>query len=725
MRREFFQQTITTQTNRRQFLKLMGGAGAGLTLALHMPSVAMPNNDTAVTGEQTFAPNAFVRIAPDNTVTVIVKHVEMGQGTYTGLLTLVADELDADWQQVVPEGAPADASRYNNLNFGPMQGTGGSSAIPNSFMQLRTAGATAKAMLVAAAAKKWGVSSSEIKVSKGVLTQGANKATFGELAEAAAKLPVPAESSITLKTPEQFVFIGKQVSRKDIGKNNGTAIFTQDIKLAEMLTALVLHPPKFGATLISVNATQAKASPGVVDVVTIPTGVAVLAKDYWSAKKARDLLQAQWDESKAYTGSSEQMMADYREQAMKTGLTARQNGDASVALNQAATVLEATYEFPYLAHAAMEPMNCVAKVTKEGCEVWNGEQFQTVDQMNIAATLGIKPEQVKIHMLLAGGSFGRRANPFSDYLLETVNIAKAKPGIPVKLVWSREDDMQAGYYRPAYVHHLRAGLDKEGNITAWQQHIVGQSITSGTAFGGMIKNGIDGTSVEGASNLPYSIPNLTVQLTSPSLGAPVLWWRSVGSTHTAFAVETMLDELAVKAGQDPVALRMKLLAKHPRWQGVLKLAAEKAGWGKTLPVGEGMGVAVHESFNTFVAQVAHVTINNGQYQVKKVVCAVDCGLPINPDVIKAQMEGGIGFGLSAVMLSAITLKEGKVEQSNFHDFQVLRINQMPDIDVHIVPSNESPTGVGEPGVPPIAPAVANALAAASGKRYYSLPIKQA
>lgn len=714
--------------SRRKFLKLMGGVGAGLTLGFSLPVSNQAQAADMTSSAAPFEPNAFVRIGTDNKVTVMIKHIEMGQGTYTGLTTLVAEELDADWAQMVAEGAPADASRYNNTFWGPMQGTGGSTAIANSYIQMRTAGAAAKGMLVAAAAQRWNVDANQIQVRAGIVSHGNKKATFGELALDAAKQPVPDEASVKLKTPEQFVFIGKQkVSRKDTGKNNGTAIFTQDIKLPGMLTAMVLHAPKFGAKVKTVDATQAKASPGVVDVVTIPTGVAVLARDYWSAKKGRDLLSVTWDESQAFTKSSAQIMTEYKTLSQKEGLSARNEGDAVSALKQADSVIDNTYEFPFLSHSPMEPMNCVAQVSDQGCEIWNGEQFQTVDQMNIAQLLGLKPEQVTLHMLLAGGSFGRRANPHSDYLIETVEIARQKKGTPIKMVWSREDDTQVGYYRPAYVHRIQAGLDANGNISSWKQHIVGQSILTGTAFEAFaVKEGIDGTSVEGASNIPYAIPNLSIQLTTVKDGPTVQWWRSVGSTHTAFAVETMIDELAANAGKDPVEMRMQLLAKHPRWQGVLKLAAEKARWGKTLPAGSGMGVAVHESFNTFVAQVAQVSVKNGQISVDKVVCAVDCGVAVNPDVIAAQMEGGIGFGLSPTLMSAITLGEGgMVEQSNFHNYQVLRMNQMPDVEVHIVPSAEAPSGVGEPGVPPIAPAVANAVAAATGQRLHTLPLKLA
>ncbi|WP_250462180.1 xanthine dehydrogenase family protein molybdopterin-binding subunit [Microbulbifer litoralis] len=719
---------VNAQESRRNFLKVIGGAGAGLTLAINSPAVWSVSGSVSKSPgpDSGFAPNAFVRIGPDNRVSVVIKHVEMGQGTYTGLATLVAEELDADWEQIDSVGAPADAKRYNNLNWGPMQGTGGSSAIANSYQQMRFAGATARAMLVAAAVQRWEVPAGEIAVKQGIVSHpGSNRrASFGELAELAASLPVPDKKSVRLKEPAEFSCIGRSLPRKDVGKTDGTAVFTQDIQLPGMLTAVVAHPPRFGARVKRFDAKQALASNGVVDVIQVPSGIAVLAKDFWSARVARDKLEIEWDESRAMSKSSAQMMAEYRELAGKEGSVARDDGDARGVLANAESVIEATYEFPYLAHASMEPMNCVALVEKDSCEIWNGEQFQSVDQMNIGKLLGLPADRVKLNMLYAGGSFGRRANPVSDYLVEAVEIARAKTGTPVKLVWSREDDMQAGYFRPAYVHRVRGGVDAEGNIVGWEQHIVGQSILSGTVFGQSIENGIDHSSVEGASTLPYAIPNVRVELTSTEEQVPVLWWRSVGHTHTAYSTETFLDELAARAGRDPVALRMKLLADHPRWQGVLKLAADKAGWGEALPKGRGRGVAVHESFNSYVAQVAEVSVaDDGSFKVERVVCAVDCGVPINPDVIRAQMEGGIGFGLAPALVSAVTLRNGQVVESNFHNYQVLRINQMPEVEVHIVPSTAPPTGVGEPGVPPIAPAVANALAAVTGKRYHTLPIE--
>ena len=733
--RMFTPQPAADGASRRVFLKVTAAAAGGLTLGIFSVDAAQAATAKAAkagaAGPQ-FAPNAFLRIAPDSSVTVIVKHLEMGQGTYTGLPTLVAEELDAAWSQVKVEGAPADAKLYNNLQWGPMQGTGGSSSMANSFEQYRQAGAAARAMLVAAAAARWKVPAEAIAVKNGVVSHGGRKAGFGELAAAAAKQPVPA--SPRLKDPKDFVYIGKHVPRSDArAKSTGTAIYTQDVKLPGMLTAVVAHPPRFGAKVKNIGADGLKRLPGIRFVVEVPNGVAVVANGFWDAKRGRDALKIEWDEATGFKYSSSDILAEFKRLAGTPGAIARNDGDAAGALAKAAHRLDAAYEFPYLAHAAMEPMNCVIRLDADRAEVWNGEQFQTVDQGAIAKALGLEPAQVTIHQLYAGGSFGRRANPNSDYVLEAAAIVKGlaaqgRRGIPVKLVWTREDDMQAGYFRPAYYHALQAGLDADGNVVAWQQRIVGQSILDGTPMAGMIKNGIDPTSVEGAANLPYAIANLHVDLHSPQIGVPVQWWRSVGSTHTAFSTETFVDELAATAGKDPVAFRRTLLAKQPRHLSVLDLAAQKAGWGQPLAPGQGgakraRGIAVHESFGTAVAQVVEVTVNADKtFTVDRVVCAVNCGLAVNPDVVRAQMEGGIGYGLSAALFGEITIKNGSVEQSNFHDYRVLRINEMPVVEVHIVPSAEAPTGVGEPGVPPIAPAIANALAAVTGKRLRKLPL---
>ncbi|WP_227814496.1 xanthine dehydrogenase family protein molybdopterin-binding subunit [Nitrogeniibacter aestuarii] len=723
--------------SRRDFLK----QGAGLTVGVMLPGAMNKALAAAMSGpgkagdgvpvEGLFSPNAFVRIGTDNTITVISKHLEMGQGAYTGIATLVAEELDADWSTVVVEGAPADAKRYANTLWGPNQGTGGSTAIANSFMQMRQAGATARGMLVAAAAEQWKVPAGEITVSKGVVSHGSGKsATFGELADAAASQPVPENPK--LKDPKDFTLIGKSAPRKDShAKSTGQAKFTQDVQLPGMLVAVVAHPPRVGAKVKSFDATEAKKISGVDDVVEIPTGVAVLAKDTWTAKRGRDALKVEWDETGAWRGSSEQLIADYTKQLDTAGAVARNDGDALGALGKADNVIEADFVFPYLAHAAMEPLNCVVQLRDGECEVWNGEQLHTGDQAALGKLLGIDPSRVKLNMLFAGGSFGRRASPTSDYLLEAASIAQAIGGrAPVKMVWLREDDMQGGYYRPLYVHRLRATLGDDGMPAAWMQRIVGQSIVVGSPFEPMLlKDGVDVTSVEGAATLPYAIPDLYVDLitTNDSVPLPVQWWRSVGSTHTAYSTEVFIDMLARAAKQDPVAYRMAMLKKHPRHAGVLKLATENAGWdaplSKTEGVKRGRGVAVHESFNTYVGQVAEVSIkDDGTLTVDRVVVAVDCGIAVNPDVIKAQMEGSVGFALAAALSGEITIDDGLIQQSNFHNYTVLRIDQMPKIEVHIVPSAEKPTGVGEPGVPPLAPAVANAIVDAMGKTITRLPI---
>jgi isoquinoline 1-oxidoreductase beta subunit len=710
---------LQISATRRDVLK----AGGALTIALWLPGGAARAGDTPAAAG--FAPNAFVSIGTDGTVTVLAKHLEMGQGAYTGLATIVAEELDADWAKVRVDGAPANAKLYNNTLWGPFQGTGGSTAIANSWDQLRAAGATARALLVGAAAQRWSVPASEITIESGVVRHASGKsAGFGELVSDAARLPVPTDAKP--KDPATYRLIGKNAARVDArAKSNGTATFTQDVKLADMLTAVAAHPPLFGAKMKSFDAAKAKAIKGVKAVVAFETparsGVAVLASDFWAAKKGRDALQIEWDDSAALKRSSDDLFAEYRALAQKPGDSAKREGDVDQAFAAAARTLEATYEFPYLAHATMEPMNCVVRLGPQSCEVWNGEQFQTGDQMAIAQLLGLQPSNVTLHQLYAGGSFGRRANPLSDYLLEAVAIAKAAGGkAPVKLVWTREDDMHAGFYRPMYVHTLKAGLDAENRIIAWQHRIVGQSIVAGTAFAP--KGPIDPTSVEGAANLPYHIPNLAVDLHTTRLQVPVQWWRSVGSTHTAFATECFLDDIARETRQDPYELRRSMLEKHPRHLAVLDLVVEKSGWKEPRPDGEVWGLALHESFNTVVGQVAKLRRTANGPKLERVVCAVDCGIAVNPNIVAMQMESGIGYGLSAALSGAITLKDGRVEQSNFDDYTVLRINQMPAIEVHILPSTNKPTGVGEPGTPVIAPALANALAVLDGKPIRSLPL---
>ncbi len=643
------------QASRRDVLK----AGGALTVAMWLPHIARANDGQA----GAWAPNAFVRIDEQGTVTVLAKHLEMGQGVYTGLATIIAEELDADWEQIRVEGAPANAKLYNNLMWGPFQGTGGSTSIANSYDQLRSAGATARALLVAAAAKRWSVPASEVTISAGVVQHKSGKsAGFGELVADASKLPAPTDAKP--KDPSTYTRIGKNAPRVDSrAKSTGAARFTQDVQLPGMLTAVVAHGPRYGAKVKSFDASKARAIKGVKSVVAFETpvrsGVAVLATDFWSAKKGRDALTIEWDESNAFKRSSDELFAEFRALAQKPGASAKKEGDVDQALAEAAQTLEATYEFPYLAHATMEPMNCVVRIGARECEIWNGEQFQSGDQLAVAKFLGRPPASVTIHQLFAGGSFGRRANPQSDYVLETAAIAKAA-GVsdPVKLVWTREEDTRAGYYRPMYVHTLSAGLDPQGKIVAWRHRIVGQSILTGTAFGGA--GPIDQTSVEGASNLPYHIPNLSVELHTTKLPVPVQWWRSVGSTHTAFSTECFLDEIARATKQDPYTLRRSLLEKHPRHLAVLDLLAEKSGWKNARGEDEVYGLALHESFGSVVGEVAKLRRTANGPKLEQVVCVVDCGRAVNPNIVAMQMESGIGYGLSAAINGAVTLKDGKV-----------------------------------------------------------------
>jgi len=714
-----------TNLTRREFLKVSAAVGGGLIIGFYLPGRSKAG--MAQAADQEFAPNAFLRIAPDNTVTVIVKHLEMGQGVYTGLPTIVADELDADWKLVRVESAPADVKLYANLAWGgTAQGTGGSTSLTNSWEQLRQAGAMGRALLIAAAAKMWKTDARRLRTENSFVIDSKSKrrASYGHLATLAATLTPP--KKVPLKSPKQWKLIGKHVQRTDgAEKSTGKAIYASDIRLPGMLTALVARPPLFGAKLKSFDAAPVKAMPGVKAVVAIPRGVAVVATDFWSAKQARDKLNIEWDETGAEKRSSDELFREYHELAKTPGMVARHDGDVAKGFAGAKSEIDATFEFPYLAHAPMEPLSCVVRLTDDACEIWAGSQAQTLDQANAANAAGLKPEQVTIHTLLAGGSFGRHANATSDYISEGVAVAAATRELnaPIRLLWTREDDIRGGYYRPMYVHTIRAGLDKRRRALAWQHRVVGQSITAGTPFAGMIKNGIDATSVEGAANLPYSIPNLQVELHTTQVGVPVLWWRSVGSTHNAFATEVMINELAIAAGDDPVKFRLKLLKNHPRHRGVLELAARKAGWGKKLAPDRYRGVAVHESFNSYVAEVVEISITDGKLKVDRVVCAVDCGVAVNPDMVRAQMESGILFALSAALYGDITLKDGHVEQSNFHDYQAVRIPETPKIEVHIVPSRAKPTGVGEPGVPPLAPAVANAIYAATDQPVRRLPIK--
>jgi isoquinoline 1-oxidoreductase subunit beta len=711
-------------SSRRDFLKTSALAGGGLVIAFVVPSAnRFAFAQTAETPAAAFAPNAFLRIAADDSVTVLMAHAEMGQGIWTALPMLIAEELDADWSKVGVEHAPA-APAYAHTAFG-MQMTGGSSSTTSEFDRYRQAGAMARALLVQAAATRLGVAATDCRTENGKVIAGEKSLRYGELVDDAAKLKAPA--NVALKDPKDWKLIGKGSKRLDSPeKITGRAEFGMDVRFDGLLTAVVLRAPVFGGSVKSVNDTAAKAITGVRQVLQVPSGVAVVADHYWAAKLGRDALVVEWDLGPNTALDTDTLRSEFRALAQTDGAKAAAAGDTAKALTEAGKVIEAEYIVPYLAHAPMEPLNCTVKIGADSCEIWTGTQFQTIDQMAAAQITGLKPEQVTIHTTFLGGAFGRRATPVSDFVTEAVHVAKAAAA-PVKTVWSREDDVRGGYYRPMFLHRARIALDEQGLPQAWDHCVVGQSIVAGTPFEPMMtRDGVDATSVEGVANSPYmkAIANHHVHLHSPRTGIPVLWWRSVGHSHTAFVMESLIDELALAAGKNPLEYRRLLLKDHPRHLGVLNLAAEKIGWDTTtLLVGRARGIAVHESFGSFVAQIAEVSLEQGRIRVHRVVCAIDCGIAVNPDGVVAQLESGIAFGLGAALRSAISFKGGRVQQSNFHDYQVLRINEMPLIEAHIVTSTERPTGVGEPGTPPIAPAVANAIAALSGQRLRELPLR--
>jgi isoquinoline 1-oxidoreductase subunit beta len=712
------------ETSRRRFLLGAAAVGGGLAVGFR-PVGAKAQGATATNGQQPL--EAYIRIAPDNSITVVAAHMDMGQGIYDGIATLVAEELNADWAQMRAVGGSGNPRLYGNMAWGgAIQGTGGSTGLISSWNRYRIAGATARQMLISAAAAEWGVPAAQIRAEKGVLTAGSRSATYGAMAARAATQAVPA--NVTLKEPKDWVFIGNDNLRRIGGadKASGKVEFTADVRLPGMLTAVPIHPPLFGATVRSFDATRAKAVKGVVDVVQHPRGLAVVAQDMWSALKGREAVTVVWDDSKAEKRSSADLAREYRQIATRPGAaTARNDGNAEAAIAASTRTIEATFEFPYIAHAALEPLNAVVRRNADGTlDVWGGHQMPDIYQGIAANAAGIPPAQVRMNVMRTGGGFGRRAVIDGDVILEAVSVARAIGfRAPVKMQWTREDDMKAGRYRPAYVHRLRAGVDAQGNITGWYNHIVGQSIVAGTPFeAGLVKNGVDITSVEGAHNLPYRFAAQKVDLTTTQTGVPVLWWRAVGSTHTAYAVEVFLDEVAALTGKDPYQFRMAMLDPNSRHAQVLKLAAEKAGWGTPLPAGRFRGIALAESFDTEVAQVVEISMQaNGGFKVERVVCAVHCGIAVNPDNIRAQMEGGIGFGLGAVLKSQTTLDKGAVVETNFDQHEVLRFDEMPKVEVHIVPSSDAPSGVGEPGVPPIGPAVANAVFAATKRRMHVLP----
>ncbi|MGB8338593.1 MAG: xanthine dehydrogenase family protein molybdopterin-binding subunit [Burkholderiales bacterium] len=707
--------------SRRTFLKASVAVGGGLMLELALPFDAFAD----ATGSKTFSPNAWLRITPDNMVTVIVDKSEMGQGVYTSMPMLLAEELDADWAKLKMESAPA-AKEYFHPWFG-IQGTGGSTSVRAMWKPLREAGAAARSMLVSAAAQEWKVDAASLRTENSfVIAPDGKKLSYGQLADKAALMPVPKEPK--LKDPKDFRIIGKATKRLDSPeKINGSAQFGIDAKLPGLLTAVVARSPVVGGKMVSFNADKAKAIKGVRAVMAVknPTaeGVAVLADNFWAAKQGRDALEIKWDDGTNAKLNSADMLKTMTSLAQATTgevKTAKKEGD--VANANAAKTIEATYTVPYLAHAAMEPMNCTAWVKADSCELWVGSQTQTVDQMVAAQITGLPQEKVKVNTMLLGGGFGRRFAP--DFVVEAVTLSKAA-NAPVKVVYTREDDTKSFYYRPAAVCHLRGGLDESGMPSMIYARTACDSVADGSGFEKALvnKEGIDTTAVEGLAEMPYAVAIKQTDWARYSPGVRTWFWRSVGNTQNIFFAESFIDEMATAAGKDPFEFRRMLMDKHPRHKAVLELAAQKAGWGTPLPAGRARGIAVAESFGSYVAEVAEVSIENGKPRVHRVVIAADVGMVVNPDTVIAQMEGAMVYGLTAAMYGEISFKDGKVEQNNFHDYQMLRMNEMPKVEVHIVKSGEAPGGGGEPGTPPIAPAVTNALFKLTGKRIRSLPIK--
>jgi isoquinoline 1-oxidoreductase beta subunit len=715
----------STSLDRRTFLKTSAGAAAALVIGFHVrwPAAATADPPPPAPPAPWPAPNAFLRIGADETITVLLAHSEMGQGVWTTLPMLLAEELECDWSRIRPEHASADPVYAHTAYH--MQMTGGSTSTWSEFDRYRQVGALARVLLVGAAAARWGVAASECRAENGFVVNGDRRFSYGALAEEAARLTPPAK--VELKPRAQWKVIGKPTPRLDSeAKVTGRATFGIDVQIPGLLTAVVARSPVFGGRLKGFKDARARAVPGVRAVVEVPSGVAVLADHFWAARLGRDALETDWDLGPGATLDTGALRAEFRRLAGTPGLVAATQGDIG-ALQRAPKTIEAEYEVPYLAHAAMEPLNCTVVVKDGACDVWTGTQFQTVDQAAVARVLGLDGKQVRIHTTFLGGGFGRRANPVSDFAVEAAHVAKAS-GLPVKVVWTREDDMRGGYYRPQWLSRFRVGLDAQGRPSVWHHVIVGQSLLAGTPFEAMmVKNGIDGTSVEGAADSPYlkSVPDHKVELHSPKPPVPVLWWRSVGHSHTGFAVESLVDELAHAAGADPLAYRRVLLAKHPRHLGALELAASKAGWGTPAPAGRARGLAMHESFGSFLGLVVEVSVEAGRIRVHRAVVAIDCGTCVNPAGVTAQLEGAMAFGLSATLFGELTLKDGRVQQSNFHDYPLLRIADMPKVEVHIVPSTEKSGGVGEPGVAVVGPAVANAVFAATGQRLRRLPLRPA
>jgi isoquinoline 1-oxidoreductase beta subunit len=706
---------MTTNLTRRVFLKSATAAGSGLLIGAYLPL----GSDPVLGAAGVFEPNVWIRINADDSVRIVLTMLEMGQGVMTSMPMLVAEELDFDWTKIKTEWAPADA-KYGNPNFGGQQLTAGSNSVRGMWKVLREAGATARAMLVTAAAQTWGVPENAVTTDKGEVIHQASRRRlkYGALVDKAAALPVP--KTVSLKDPKQFKLLGQSLPRLDIPeKVNGTAVFGLDVKLPGLLTARVVRCPVFGGKVASFNADKAKAVPGVRFVTPISSGIAVVADNYWAASKGVEALQVTWNEGALASLNSADIMKKYVALAEQPGKVARNDGNATAALNSTTRKLDRVYDAPFLAHATMEPMNCTADVKAGSCDVYVPTQGQTASHQAAIAASGLSADKVKIHTTYMGGGFGRRGE--ADFVTEAVETSKAVSR-PVKVVWTREDDMQHDYYRPVSYARMWGALDASGKPTVFMQRLVQQSLMK--RIGGLGPDGVDRISLEGSASLPYDIPNVRVEYTETDPGIPYGFWRSVGASFQGFVVEAFIDELATAAKKDPYLFRRDLLGKAPRHRAALVLAAEKAGWGTPLPAGRGRGIAMMESFGSILAQVTEVSVDaQGAVKVHKVVCSVDTGWVINPDTIKAQMEGGIVYGLTAALKGEITIKNGRVEQRHFSDYQVMRHNEMPQIDVYIVPSTEVPGGIGEPSTALAAGSLVNAIHAATGKRIYSLPVR--
>jgi len=702
-----------SKSNRRTFIKVTASAAGGLLLGFYVPENGrLAAQGPPRGGPAPLVPNAFVHIGADDVVTLTIHKPENGQGTETSIAMLLAEELECDWNKVRTVFAPINPAFYG----GALQGTFGSQAVRTSWTPMLRTGAAAREMLLQAAAQRWGVEKTQCRAENNTIVNQVTSArlTFGSLAEAAAKLPVPTD--ITLKDPGQFRIVGKPMKRRDTPvKTNGQAMYALDVKLPGMVHAVVLRSPVVGGKVANFDASKAKAVPGVKDVVQIPEGLAVLAENTWAAMEGRKALQVQWDEGANASLSSAGIRQLFVDLATKKGAVARNVGQGEAALASAARKVDAVYEAPYLAHAPMEPHTCVAHVRQDGCEVWSGTQIPGATHSAAVQASGFTADKVKVNTLYMGGSFGSRGG--AQVVSEAVRISRAA-GVPVKVTWTRDDELQHSKYRPASYARLTAGLDAEGLPVAWTGRVVCSAWSP-------LNNGIDREATAGLSDILYDIPNNYFEYHEPGLTVPTNFWRSVGHSQNTFFAESFTDELAIASKRDPVEFRRRLLGKQPRLLGVLDLAAEKAGWGKTLPAGRFRGVAVVNCFGSFNAQIAEISMDGGKVRVHRVVTAVDCGRVVNPSGVVQQMESAIVYGLSAALRGAITLERGRVQQTNFHQYEPLRINEMPVVEVHIVSSTNASGGIGEVGTPAIAPAVTNAIFAATGKRIRRLPISEA